>query len=403
MMSEMKRIAELAKEAGPEIVSLRRHFHTHPEMSWEEVRTTDRIEEELTKLGIKTTRRSFGGTSSGLIADIKGGQPGKCVALRADIDALPVTEENTAEYKSQNCGVMHACGHDAHAACLIGAAKVLMQIRDTLKGTVRLLFQPAEEFAARSGAEVMVQEGAIEGVDAMFGLHVFSNVPSGVMLYRSGPCFAACDSWEITIQGRGGHGSAPDLAADPTIPAFHLGTALQTVISREVSPRETAVLSVGSLGTSSNAFNIIPERVKMRGTVRTFQPAVQDAVESGLRRVATDICSAFRCTAEISYDRSIPSTHNDPAMTDILRSALSALFPSNPELIQESPLVMGSEDFSYFANVVPATYLQMGTADPKRPDTAMPHHSARFDVDESQLWRGAAAHAAFAFQFLNGR
>ena len=399
MNDVIERIGELSGEFEPEIIALRRHFHSHPELSWQEERTTDRVQEELLKLGIETVHRGYGGTSSGLIADIQGGAPGKCVALRADMDALPVTEENDVEYRSRNEGVMHACGHDAHTAALLGAAKILMRIRSELRGTVRLLFQPAEEAGDRSGARAMVEEGALRGVDAAFGLHVASIFPAGKLLYRHGPCYAACDVWNLTIEGKGGHGSAPELAIDPTPAAFQIGSAFQTVISREVSPRDTAVLSVGCLETSSKAFNIIPERVKMVGTVRTFERGVQDAVESGMRRLSSDIATAFRCRAELDYHRSAAATVNDPAMTDLLIRAGTDLF--GPEAMVEAPLNMGSEDFSCFAEAVPSTYLQLGTAAPDRPGTHMPHHSAKFDLDEAQLKRAAAIHAAFAWTYLS--
>ena len=390
MNDVIERIGKLAGEFEPEIIALRRHFHSHPELSWQEERTTDRVQEELLKLGIETLHRGYGGTSSGLIADIQGGAPGKCVALRADMDALPVTEENDVEYRSQNEGVMHACGHDAHTAALLGAAKILMQIRSELRGTVRLLFQPAEEAGDRSGARAMVEGGALHGVDAAFGLHVASIFPAGKLLYRRGPCYAACDVWNLTIEGKG---VARFWLPEPMPAAF------QTVISREVSPRDTAVLSVGCLETSSKAFNIIPERVKMVGTVRTFERGVQDAVESGMRRLSSDIATAFRCRAELDYQRSTAATFNDPAMTDLLIRAGTDLF--GPEAMVEAPLNMGSEDFSCFAEAVPSTYLQLGTAAPDRPGTHMPHHSAKFDLDEAQLKRAAAIHAAFAWTYLS--
>ena len=199
----------------------------------------------------------------------------------------------------------------------------------------------------------MVEDGALHDVDAAFGLHVASIFPAGKLLYRRGPCYAACDVWSLTIEGKGGHGSAPELAVDPTPAAFQIGSAFQTVISREVSPRDTAVLSIGCLETSSKAFNIIPERVKMVGTVRTFERGVQDAVESGMRRLSSDIATAFRCRAELDYHRSAAATVNDPAMTDLLIRAGTDLF--GPEAMVEAPLNMGSEDFSCFAEAVPST------------------------------------------------
>ena len=399
MSNTIKTIRELAAKFEPEIVSLRRHFHAHPELSWKESRTTDRIEEELKKLGIPVLHRGYDGTDSGLVADIVGGAgPGKRVALRADIDALPVTEENDIEYRSQNDGVMHACGHDCHAAGLLGAAMILNEIKGDLKGTVRLLFQPAEESGLRSGAKAMLNEGALEGVDAAFGIHVSSNEPSGVVKYCSGPAMAACDEWDLTITGKGGHGSAPEGAIDPTVAAFQIGAALQTVVSREVAPKETAVLSTGSIATSSNAFNIIPERVTMRGTVRTFRPEVQDTVQRAMERICSLTGQACRCAIDLNYKRHIPATVNDPGLTDLLVKVGGELL--GPEAMEEMIPLMGSEDFSYFCNALPATYAHLGTANPKVPGTDYPHHSAKFNVDEAQLKRAAALYAAFAWSRL---
>lgn len=391
-------IDTLSQEFEMDIVALRRHFHAHPETSWNETNTSLRIEEELKKLGCSEIRRGFGGTESGVVAEIVGDRPGRCVALRADIDALPLNEENDVEYRSQNPGAMHACGHDAHAAGLLGAARILTRIKGDLKGRVRLLFQPAEEHGIKPGAKAMVDEGALSGVDAVFGLHVFTTLPSGTLMYRSGPIMAAADGWELTIAGKGGHGSAPENAIDPTIAAFQIGNALQAVISREVSPKDTAVLSIGSVTTSSTVFNIIPERVEMKGTVRTFLPEVQDHVQAAIERVISSIGQACRCGTELRYTRFIPATINDPAVTELLRTVAEELLGS--EHVTEAPLMMGSEDFSYFGQAVPATFAHLGVGAQDRESTRMPHHSPKFDIDESQLRKAAALHAAFAWRCL---
>ena len=392
-------IDALSQEFEKDIVALRRHFHAHPETSWNEKQTSLRIEEELKKLGCTEIRRGFGGTESGVVAEIAGDRTGRCVALRADIDALPLNEENDVEYRSRNAGAMHACGHDAHTAALLGAARILTRIKGELKGRVRLLFQPAEEHGIKPGAKAVVNDGALSGVDAVFGLHVFSSQPSGTLMYRSGPIMAAADGWELTIIGKGGHGSAPEGAIDPTIAAFQIGNALQAVISREVSPKDTAVLSIGSVTTSSTVFNIIPERVEMKGTVRTFRPEVQDTVQNAIQRVVSAIGQACRCGTELCYTRFIPATINDPVVTELLRTTAEELLGT--ENVTEAPLMMGSEDFSYFGQAVPATFAHMGVGDPSRECTRMPHHSPKFDIDESQLRKAAALHAAFAWRYLS--
>ncbi|NLL37741.1 MAG: amidohydrolase [Fretibacterium sp.] len=397
--ASIERIRALAQEGEQEIIALRRHFHANAELSWEEVETSKRIAEELKKVGFENIRIGFGGTQCGVTAEISGAK-GKCVALRADIDALPLSEENETEYRSKNKNVMHACGHDAHTASLLGAAKILAQIRKDLKGTVRLCFQPAEESGSQSGARVMLEEGALDGVDSIFGLHVFSNIPSGMVQYRSGPIMAAADGWELTITGKGGHGSAPEEAIDPTIAAFQMGNAFQSIISREVSPKDTAVLSVGGITTSSDVFNIIPERVTMKGTVRTFLPEVQDRVESAMERVTSSIAEACRCKAELKYMRFLPATVNTPELALLVQEIAEELFGA--EHVEEAPLTMGSEDFSYYSYTghIPAVFAFLGVGCPEKQGTTNPHHSPKFDLDEAQLYKASALYAAFAWKAL---
>ena len=267
----LEKIKKLATSYGDEVVALRREFHMHPERSWEEVETSKKVVEMLKGFGCTIVKTGFGGTESGVVAELKGGKPGGCVALRADMDALPLQEENNVPYASQTPCVMHACGHDAHTAMLLVAAKILSEIRDELPGTVRFIFQPAEESGLRSGARTMLEEGALDGVDCIGGLHVWSLAPSGTVLYRSGPVMAAADAWYLTIKGKGGHGSAPENAIDPTITAANLVLNLQAIVGREVSARETAVVSTGVVKAGETVFNIIPDSVTMNGTVRTFK------------------------------------------------------------------------------------------------------------------------------------
>ncbi|MDR3265095.1 MAG: amidohydrolase [Synergistaceae bacterium] len=391
------KIKTLAKEAEKDVIELRRHFHMNPETSWNEVETTKRIAEELKKIGCENIRVGFGGTQCGLVADIAGAKPGKCVALRADIDALPLNDDKDVPYKSRKAGITHACGHDSHAAMLIGAARVLTALKGDLKGKVRLLFQPAEEHGIRPGAKALIDGGALEGVSAVFGAHVMSTISSGVLEYRSGPFMAGADGWEATICGKGGHGSAPEGAIDPTVAAFEIGNAIQTVISREVAPRDTAVISVGGMKTSSYVFNIIPDRLEMCGTVRTFRPEVQDCVEAAMTRLFKTIGEAYRCKVDFKYNRLLPSTINDGNMTALAKSVAESLL--GEKNVRESALVMGSEDFSYYGKVAPAVFVNLGTGCAEKK-TDMPHHSPKFDVDESVLWNGTALHAAFAWKYL---
>lgn len=393
----LNRIKELAASYKEETVALRRHFHAHPELSWEEVATTEKIVETLKKLGYHIVKVGFGGGKSGVVADLKGGHAGKCVALRADIDALPLQEENNVPYKSKTNGVMHACGHDSHAAMLLGAAKILTEIREELHGTVRLIFQPAEESGLRPGAKVMVEEGVLEGVDAISGLHIWAPEPVGKIVYRSGSFMAAADGWYLTIQGKGGHGSAPESSVDPTIAAANIVLNLQAMMAREVSARETAVLSIGVIKAGETAFNIIPDTVKMNGTVRTFRPEIQDHVEEALRRTVEGACAMGRCTFDLDYKRFLPATINDHDTTMLLKSTCEELFGA--ENVAESPLIMGSEDFSHFQQKIPGAFFFVGAGNPAK-GCDNPHHHPKFSVDEDAFPVGAAALAGFAWKWL---
>lgn len=394
-----EKIREMSVANKDEIVAFRRHFHMHPEIAWNEVETTKRVTEELKKLGCSIVRTGFGGTECGVAADLKGARPGKCVALRADMDALPMDEDNDLPYKSVFPGVMHACGHDAHTAMLLGAAKILSEIRPKLSGTVRFLFQPAEESGLKSGAKAMVDEGALEGVDEVAGVHIWSQEPTGTMLYRSGPIMAAADGWYLTLKGKGGHGSTPELAIDPTITAANIILNLQAVVGREISAKETVVVSTGAVKAGETAFNIIPDTATMNGTVRSFSPAVQDHVESAIRRVIAGACQMGRCDFSLDYKRFIPATINDPAVTAEARKVFEAM--AGTENVRETGLIMGSEDFSYFQQKVPGTFFFLGSGNPaKGTDNA--HHHPKFNVDEDALPLGTACLAGFAWSRLCG-
>jgi amidohydrolase len=394
------KIKDLAKKYEQEIIETRRRFHQNPETSWNEVETSKYIAETLKKLGCENIKIGFGDTRCGVIADIVGKSEGKRVALRADIDALPLNDEKDVPYKSQKENATHACGHDAHTAMLLGAAKILTEIKSDLKGKVRLLFQPAEEHGIKSGAKAMVDEGAMEGVDAVFGVHVMSVVPSGELWYRVGPFMAAADGWNLTLLGKGGHGSTPETAIDPTIAAGQIIGAFQSIVAREVSAKDTAVVSIGGMKTSSYVFNIIPERVEMNGSVRTFRAEVQDYVEEAMKRIVAGVCAATRCKGEFEYSRFLPATSNEEKPTLLAKSVAEELFGAAK--VKESPLNMGSEDFSYYGRVAPATFVYLGTGCAEKKSD-MPHHSPKFDVDETPLFMGAALHAAFAWSCLEGK
>ena len=314
------------------------------------------------------------------------------------MDALPLSEENDVPYKSRNPSAMHACGHDSHTAMLLGAAKALAEVRDEIPGTVRFLFQPAEESGLKSGAKAMVEEGALEGVDAVGGIHCRSTSPSGTTLYRSGPFMAAADGWELVIKGKGGHGANPELSIDPTITAANIVLNLQAIVGREVSAKETIVVSTGAVKAGNTAFNIIPETVEINGTVRSFNPAVQDHVEEAMRRVIAGACAMGRCEYTLDYKRFIPGTINDHDVTMLAKEVCEKIVGA--ENVKETPLIMGSEDYSYFEQKVPGTYFFLGTGNAeKRTDN--PHHHPKFNVDDDALAAGSAMLAGFAWEWLS--
>jgi len=396
--SMLEKIKELAASSKSDTAAFRHHLHTHPEIAWQEVETTKAVVEELKKIGCDIVKIGFGGTECGVVADLRGGKPGKRVALRGDMDALPMNEDNDLPYRSQKDGVMHACGHDAHTAMLLGAAKVLSEIRDDIPGTVRFLFQPAEESGLKSGAKAMVEEGALEGVDAVAGIHCWSSAPTGTVLYRSGPIMAAADGWYLTLKGKGGHGSTPELCIDPTITAANIVLNLQAIVGREVSAKETVVVSTGTVKAGLSVFNIIPDSVELNGTVRSFNPAVQDHVESALRRVIAGACQIGRCDFTLDYKRFIPATINEPEVTAVAKDVFDGVF--GPDNVKETPLIMGSEDFSYFQQKVPGTYYLLGTGNPEK-GTDNAHHHPKFNVDDDALPAGVASLAGFAWTWLS--
>ena len=390
-------ILSIASEIEKELIDLRRYLHAHPELSWKEVETSRSIEKLLREAGFENVRRGFNGTESGVIADLKGGKPGPCVALRADIDALPIREENDLPYASTVDGVMHACGHDAHVAMLVGAAKILSRMKSSLAGTVRVIFQPAEEAGKDSGASAMIREGALEGVAAIAGLHVWALLPTGVFGVRKGAIMASADVWEMNIQGQGGHGAMPHNAVDPTVAVAHIISMLQTVVSRELDPLESAVVSVGKV-ESGNAPNVIPDKALITGNVRTTDRATRAGMEARIRRIVDGVSAALRCSTTLTYTHIYPVTVNDPDLTEILRATAGETLGT--ENLVEPPIAMGSEDFSYYGEKIPATFGMLGMGDPAK-GTDRQHHSPHFNVNDDVLTRGASILAGFALKYLS--
>ncbi|MCP4536875.1 MAG: amidohydrolase [Chloroflexi bacterium] len=373
-----------AQALREQLVAWRRDFHMHPELGLEEHRSAAIIAEKLRELGYQV---QTGVAQTGVVALLKGKQPGPVVMARVDMDALPITEENETEYVSQNPGLMHACGHDAHMAIGLGVATLMAQRQDQMTGTLKLIFQPGEE--GMNGAEIMVKEGVMENPrpDVFLSTHVWNDKPVGTICVTLGAAMAAADKWMCTVRGKGGHGAMPHQTVDPIVATAQIVTALQTVVSRNVSPMETAVVTVGKIH-GGEAFNIIPPQVELGGTIRTFSPQVQETVWQRMREVVERVAAAYGAEAELKIVSLTPAVINDGEVVDIVRAAAKAVV--GPENIFSDVRTMGSEDASYFMKDVPGCYFFVGSANAERGLDAA-HHNPRFDIDEDALPLGVAA------------
>jgi len=379
-------------EILPGVVADRRHLHENPEIGFQEVKTAAFVSERLQALGVEDIRTGINKTGvTGLIRGTgSGAGADKVVLVRADMDALPILEENKVDYKSQNDGSMHACGHDAHTAMLLGLSRLLMDRRDQFAGTVKVLFQPAEELPP-GGAEGMIREGVLEDphVDVVFGLHVSSDTETGVINVGHGPVMAAADQYKITVQGRGGHGASPQQTVDPVIIGSHIVVALQTLVSREVDPTDQAVVS-NCVFKAGEAFNVIPDTATLMGTVRTFLTDTQDHLEKRMGEVASGIAEAMGGKADTVYTRGYPATVNDEEMSNLVRDAARGIV--GDENVQIAEPKMGAEDFSYFLLERPGCFFFVGTKNDEK-DSGWPHHHPRFDIDEEGMTAGIATMA----------
>ena len=389
-------IRALAEKYEGYIIEQRRWFHAHPELSWEEFGTTDHIQEELEKMGLEVHR--FEGRP-GCTAMIYGGKavPGaKTVALRADIDALPVEEKTGLPFASENPGVMHACGHDNHMAMLLGAAKILCEVKDELEGNVKLLFQAAEETCF--GAEYYVQQGVLNGVDAIYGQHIWAGLEAPYLNVQPGVRMASCDNFTITVEGSSTHGSTPHLGTDAIVAAASIIMNIQTIVSRNNDPLNALVVSIGEIH-GGQRFNILANKVVMEGTCRTHSREMRGKIEPLLRPICEDTAAAFGAKAELKYD-AFPSPvindHDD--LNQIAHDAAVKLY--GEEGIKEMPRVMGSEDFAYFMDVVPGIFGFLGSRDAEHQAS---NHNDCYDVPEDVLKRGAAMHAQFAADYLSAK
>ncbi len=384
-------------EILPVVVADRRHFHEHPELAFEEFETAAYVAERLAQLGVEDIRTGVGGTGvTGLIRGGKG--EGKVVMLRADMDALPIEEENAVDYKSTVAGKMHACGHDAHTAMLLGVARILMQHRDDFRGTVKLLFQPAEEVPP-GGAQAMIRDGALQDpqVDAAIGLHFSADKPAGQIGWRIGPGSAGSDRFRAVIHGRGGHAARPQSAIDPVVVAAQTVLALQTLVSRETDPMDAVVLSATAV-IAGEAFNVIPDSAELRGTVRTISADSRERMERRVPEVISGIAATFGATADVTYIKGYPSIQNDADITTIVVDTAREIV--GEDMVVENPLGLGGEDFSYFSLEVPACFFYCGTRNEDR-GIVWGHHHPRFDVEEEGFVNGMTVMATSAIEYLN--
>ena len=385
-------VRELSEKFQDEIVVLRREFHQNPELSWQEFKTAARIEQELNKIGIDDIKRIAG---TGVVGSIKGEKGSKVVALRADIDALPIQEEGDVPYRSQNDGVMHACGHDAHIAMLLGAAKVLWELREQFEGTVRLIFQPAEEIV--QGAKKMLEEGVLEGVDSVLAIHIWSELLSGKVSLEEGPRFAAGDRFRITIKGKGSHGAMPHMGIDAIVAASAIVMSLQSIVSREIDPQEAAVISIGKIQGGEN-YNVISDRVVVEGTARSFNVQVQKKFPLFLERIAKNTASSFNAQAELEYMEGALPSINDAVISEIAKNSITKLY-GNSTIVPHNKTT-ATEDFAFFLNKVPGVIAFLGTYN-KAKDIVYAHHNNKFNIDDDVLPIGTSLYAQFAIDFLN--
>lgn len=401
------KIDQLADKYQQEVISLRRHFHQNPELSNREFKTAARVAEELKKLGLEV---KTGIAHTGVVAILKGGKAGKTVALRADMDALPVEERTGLDFASvakgelngQEVPVMHACGHDAHTAILLGVAKVLSEIKDDLHGEVRFFFQPCEEgppAGEEGGAYLMVKEGVLEGVDAIFGLHVKKELNVGQIGYKPEGFMAAADRFVVKVKGKQTHGSTPWTGVDPIVVASQIIQGFQNIISRQVNlVQAPAVLSVGSIHGGLR-FNIIPEEIEMVGTVRTLDSKMQDHIHERMHKTANSIAESAGATVEVDIQKMCPVTWNNVELTAQMLPSLQAA--AGAENVQAIKPIMGAEDFAFYSDEIPGLYYFVGvTPKDQSPEAAAPHHTPEFFVDESGLNLGVRSLSRLAVDYL---
>ena len=363
------------------IIFNRRDIHKYPELSFKEFRTAKLVAEKLESFGIEV---KTGVGKTGVVGDLIGSEEGPTIALRADMDALPIQETGDVLYKSVNDGVMHACGHDAHIAMLLGAAEILSQQKNQLKGNVRFIFQPAEE--GLGGARFMIIDGALEGVDQIYGAHVWNYQNFGTIGIRPGPFMAASDAFDITIFGKGGHGAAPQGTQDAIVIASHLIQAFQTIVSRNTNPIDSTVVTVGKINGGYN-FNIIADKVRLTGTTRAYTEENRQLIKTRMKEIIFGIENTFNCKIEMDYKDGYPPTINNENCAKVVLQSAQKIVGTNAG---EPYLSMGAEDFSYFLQQKPGAFFFVGSSPKNSESMSTPHHCSHFDIEEKSLLIGTS-------------
>jgi amidohydrolase len=390
------KVKSFAEEIYPELVETRREIHKNPELAFEEYKTANFVAEKLKSLGIEV---KTGVAKTGIVGLLNGKNSGKVVALRADMDALPILEMNDVEYKSKNSGKMHACGHDAHIAMLLGSAKILSKFRDELNGTVKFIFQPSEE-KNPGGAKIMIEDGVLENPkpDAIFALHVDPRIEVGKIGYCPGPTHAQPDEIFITIHGKGGHGAYPHLAIDPIVISAEVILALQTVASRFTNPLEPIVLTIGKISGGS-ATNVIPDKVELAGTLRTFNTELAEKVYKLMDDILKGITSSYGANYDLKIDKGYPVVYNDVELTHFAKDVAKNFIEEEGKVI-ETQKTMGGEDFGFYLQKIRGAILRLGVRNESK-GFVNSLHSSTFNLDESALKIGSGYLASLAFEFLN--
>lgn len=376
-MEKKEEIYQMMESVKKEVIGWRRHFHQNPELSFEEIETSQFIYDTLVSFGNMSVSRP---TKTSVVARLIGTKPGKVVAIRADIDALPIQEENDLSYKSQNDGVMHACGHDGHAAVLLGVAKIMDHFKEEIRGEVRFIFQHAEEIPP-GGAHEMVKAGVMEGVDQVYAIHIMTLAPVGKIDVAPGIASSGNDAFKLKIQGKGGHSSMPNETIDPIVIGSEIVSNLQHIVSRQINPYEKVVISVTKFH-GGHAYNIIPDTVELEGSIRTFKPEIRKEIPILMERIIKGICEAHGAAYKFDYNYGYDMIKNNEELTGFVEETIINTFGTGT--LRKTEPMMGSEDFSAFTNKAPGCFVIVGAKNEEK-GIVYPHHHPRFDIDEDSL------------------